>query len=339
MAYDAPMEEMAPALPEVTTPSTSPSSRMVHYDGSARLRVSKVQEAQDRITAIAGELGGLVENQYGDAITIRVPVARFEAGFAQVLALGDVLDKRISATDVTDAFFSTELRLRTARITRDRLVTLLGKAEDEQDKLFLIREISRLTEQIDRLEGEGRLLSSLASMSRISAVLEPRSAVAWQGAAEDAAELGWVRRLSPFSMAVAQAGKRLNLDVPEGMVNLRQKGHWVAESADGARAWSGRLDNQPSGDSAFWVAAVQERVGPEFASVTAGQVGGFSTLRMVSRDDKPYVWLVGIRVNGRHIDIFEVFYPSLEQEQRHQPAVQAAFAADGGAACRPASCR
>jgi hypothetical protein len=145
MAFDPPMEAMDEGQAEVATPSTSPSSRMVHYDGSARLRVSKVQEAQDRITAIAGQLGGLVENQYGEAITIRVPVARFEEGFAQVLAVGDVLDKRISATDVTDAFFSTELRLRTARITRDRLVTLLGKAEDEQDKLFLIREISRLT--------------------------------------------------------------------------------------------------------------------------------------------------------------------------------------------------
>lgn len=304
--------------------------RMVHYDGTARLRVAKVRDAQDAITAIAAAAGGLVENQYRDAITIRVPVARFDATFAEVLEVGDVLDKRITATDVTDRFVATELRLQTAVTTRERLVELLAQAEDEKDKLFLIREIQRLTEEIDRLEGQSRALSSLASMSRITAALVPRAAVAWRGSGDEAAEMQWLRALSPFDMDVARSGRKLTLAVPEGLVNLEERGHWVAESADGARVWSGVLRNDPRGDAAFWLAALAERLGPEFAAAEQGRVGDLSTLRLVSRDDDPYVWVIGIRVVGERLHLVEQFYPSLAHEERHGSQVRAALGGQGG---------
>jgi hypothetical protein len=329
------MEKNGAREPALSTVDTLPAAanRMVHYDGSAQLRVAKVDAAQQQITEIAAQAGGLVERQYGNAITVRVPVASFDATFAAVLRVGDVLDKSIMATDVTDQFFATELRLRTAVTTRERLVALLAKAEDEEDKLFLVREIQRITEIIDRLEGQSRTLSSLASMSRITAELVPRSRVAWNDGTSEADELQWIRPLSPFRMDVARGGKRLTLPVPDGMVDLREKGHWVVESADGTRAWAGRLPNQPLGDAAFWLAALQQRLSPEFASATPDTLGGFSTLRMVSRDDKPYVWMVGVRVVGNKLELVEVFYPSIDHERRHGPSIRAAFdAADGGAA-------
>ena len=319
MAMEPPVDAPAP------DDDPAPDDRMVHYDGHARLRVAQVAEAQDQLTALAAEVGGLVEHQYGTAMTLRVPVARFDETFARVLAVGDVMDKRITATDVTDSFVATELRLRTARTTRARLVELLAKAEDEQDKLFLVREIQRITEVIDQLEGQSRTLSALASMSRITAELVPRARVTWADSGREVDELQWIRALSPFRRSVAASGWKLELPVPEGMVDLQAKKQWVVESADGARAWSGRLPNAPEGDAAFWLAALQERLAPEFASATPDAMGGFTTLRLVSRDDQPYVWVIGVRVRGNRLDLVEAFSPSIEHERRHGPAVRAAL--------------
>ncbi len=332
-AMAPPSEAAQDSAPPPTSDPTPATSRMVHYAGSATLRVAKVDAAQAIITAIAADVGGLIERQYGGTIILRVPVARFDESMDRVLGVGDVLDKRVSATDVTDQFTATELRLRTAQATRERLVVLLAKAEDEKDKLFLVREIQRITEEIDRLAGQSRTLSRLATMSRITVDLVPRQQVTWSGGAGEADELRWIRALSPFRPDAAADGRRLALPVPEGMVALTDRGPWVVESADGARVWSGRLPNRPTGDAAFWLAAVQERLGPEFASATPDRLGTLSTLRLVSRDDQPYVWVIGLRVVGSKLEVVEIFYPSIDHERRHGPAVRDALTgADGGAA-------
>lgn len=305
--------------------------RMVFYNGMARLRVAKVDEAQRHLQALAAAVGGLVEHQYAGAITLRVPVLRFQEVYGQVLEIGEVLDKRISASDLTDRYAATALRLQTAQTTRDRLITLLAQAETEADKLYLIREIQRLTEEIDRLEGRSRALESMAALSRITVELVPRAQVTWQGSGEDAAELGWIRELSPFRMEVARAHRKLQLDTPEGMVALQERGPWVAESADGARVWSASLPNEPLGTTEFWLGALEARIAPEFSVAERGSLGRFLTLRLVSRDDAPYVWVVGVAVVGKRLHVVEQFFPSLAQEARYRDAVAVAIAEGGDA--------
>lgn len=326
-----PQEGMAPPEPE---PAKAGPARMVHYSGWARIRVVKPEEAADRVVALAKEVGGEVERVSTTVVTIRVPVGRFQETFDQLVGeLGDVLDKGISAEDVTEAFQSMELRLGTAKKTRDRLVELLAKSDNEQEKLALVREIQRVTEEIDRMEAQLRTLSRLASMSRITVELVPRQAQAWAGQAEDTAELRWLRALSPFRPDhLARVGKRLSLSVPEGMVQLTPRKRFMAESADGARIWSGRLDNEPQGTAAFWVGALQERLGPEFASAEVRTVGGFTVLTLVDRSDEPYTWVIAVRESGRKLDVVEAYFPTPAQRSRYQAAVDAVLTAAGGAA-------
>ncbi len=311
------------------TAGFSSGDRKVYYNGAARLRVAKIDEAQRRIQALAAASGGLVENRYAGAITLRVPVARFQKVFDQILELGEVLEKVISASDITDRYTATALRLQTAQTTRDRLITLLARAETESDKLYLIRQIQRLTEEIDRLEGTSRALESMATLSRITVQLVPRSSVTWQGSGEDAAALAWIRMLSPFRMDVARANRKLSLDTPDGMVALGEAGTWVAESADGARVWAAHLPNEPLGTAQFWMEALESRLAGEFSLAETGSTGRFRTLRLVSRDDLPYVWIVGVAVVGKRLQVLEQFYPSLAHEDRYREAVAAVLAGGG----------
>jgi hypothetical protein len=304
-------------------PADHAEQRMVHYDGYARLRVGKLEEAADALVKLATDAGGRVENLSRTRLVLRVPVAGFRDTFARMLGLGDVLDKTITAQDVTEAFQSVELRLQSARAARERLQALLAKAKDEREKLMLIRELQRLGEEIDQLESATRTIADLASMSRVTIDLVPREAVLASGPVPETSAFGWIRTLSPFRDEVQARGKRLSLPVPAGMVLLDLRKRFVAEGPDGARVRAERLENAPQGASGFWLDAIQQRLSPEFASAQTRDVGAWKVLRLVDRSEKPYVFVLAVRAEGRHLDLVEVYYPTEAHEARYADAVQA----------------
>lgn len=320
-----------PAPPPPPEPQGSPTkpapARMVHYDGYARLRVGRLEEGIDRVRAVAEARGGHVEQVSGRRVVVRVPVEAFRAAFDEVLALGEVLDQSLSAQDVTDAFTAVDLRLKTAEATRARLQALLARSEDEQEKLQLIRQIQRLTEEIDRLTAQVRTLAALASLSRISVDLEPREALAWQGPEDDLAELAWIRRLSPLRSEPPLEARKLELPVPDGMVRLSARGPWVVEASDGARAWAWKAKNEPLGDADYWLAALQSRLAREFASAEATSVGAWRVLRLVDRPvegggEGPFSWLIAVRVEGDRLQVFQAMTPDPASFERHRAALE-----------------
>lgn len=300
-------------------------ARMIHYNGWARIQVSRPEDLTREVGRMAEQLGGLVESLTPERVTVRVPVDQFDAAFKAFLALGEVVSKSVTANDVTDQFLAIDLRLATAKMSRDRLVALLAKAQTEQEKLQLLAQIRRLSEQIDVMESQLRTLSSLASLSRITIEAQARPAFTQTSRQDDPYGLGWIPQLSPFNRAVASGGDLLKIDVPTGFVALDDKEHFVAESADGARIWTGRLDNEPRGDSEFWAAALSERLGPEFQSVERQEVGGYMLLRLVSETADAYRYLIAVRASGDHLDLIEVYYPGPTQEARYGDAVLTAI--------------
>jgi hypothetical protein len=320
---------------EPATPEQPKAERMVHYDGWMQLRVSRVQDTLDAVAKLAEDVGGKVERMAGGSITVAVPVARFDSSFAMLTALGDLLNKSITATDITDQFTSTELRLRTAETTRTRLQELLARATEENEKLQLLREIARLTEQIDLLKSQVELLSTLASFSRITVEALPRQAVGQGVQRDEPWGLGWIQQLSPFRQDVVAAGKLLKLETPEGFVALDIDKRFVAESADGAVLRSGKLLNDPVGDTAFWLEAMKQRLEPEFTSIGREDWGEYAVLRMVQGEEDPYVYIVAVCAQDKWLQLVEVYYPSASQEERYGALVRQAVQGAPGVAQAP----
>lgn len=307
----------------------APVKRLVHYNGYAKLRVTRPTEVLDQVVALAASLGGFTERLAANSVTIRVPVETFEDTFEKVLLLGDVLEKSISAQDVTDAVMEIGLRLQTAEATRERLILLLAKARTEQEKLELLAQIQRLTEEIDRMQNQVRTLESLAAFSRLTVETVQREAMSARSSDEEIAEFRWIQRLSPFRRDVAYDGKLLELQVPEGLVALDNKRTFLTESADGAVFWATRLKNRPEGSSDFWLEALKVRLEPEFESVTSETVGNFKLLRLKDKSESPYLYLLGVYAHGDDLDLVEVYYPSPAHETRYGAAVKASI--QGGA--------
>lgn len=341
MAKSMPAPSMAPAPPPPPPGTPGPTTgadaadpaeaRMVRYDGYARLRVGGLEQVSDQLVTMTKAVGGRVETLSRTRLVLRVPVATFRAQFDAMLGLGEVMEKNISAQDVTDAFASIELRLKSAKATQERLQALLAKSRDEQEKLMLLRELQRIGEEIDAMEAQSRTLVDLASMSRITIELVPREALVSSGPVQESSAFAWIRQLSPFRDEVLSYGKHLPLPVPTGMVALDVKKRFLAESADGARFRAARLENDPEGNATFWLDALETRLAPEFARADRADVGAWKTLRLEDRSDTPYVYVLGVRTDGTTLEIVEIYYPTKAHEARYGDAVRAALTGGGAA--------
>ena len=300
----------APSTEPAAEPATEPTSsqRMVHYNGYLELRVTKADESIEQIKATIEEMDGYVESCSSRHVTVRVPVKAFPAAMEQTMALGDVLSRSVTAEDVTESYTAIDLRLQTARATRDRLVELLARAKNEQEKIALLKQIQRVNEEIDVTESQLRTLASLASYSRLSISLVPRDAFADRSHREDAVGLEWIQELTPFRRDVGSDGRRLSIETPEGLVVLSTRGRFVAESADGAVLWTGRLPNDPQGDADFWIEAIESRLASEFAVAEITTVGEWKVLRLVSDGEEPYRYLVGLIDDGKKLKLASLLY-------------------------------
>ena len=303
-------------------------AQMVHYNGYAELQVSRPEEVLDDIAELSKQYNGNIERRSTVSITIRVPKESFESVFSAVLELGEVISKSITSEDITEAYTSIELRLQTAKTTRDRLITLLEKTNDEQEKINILRQIQRLNEQIDLIESQMRTLQNLAELSTISVEVRARRAqsnlINNEGSIEPAG-FEWIHELSPFQNMVCTSGKRLELPTPSGLVSLRHRGPYSAESADGTVLRSTTLSNRPKGDADFWRRAIQKRLEGGFGNVEKGTLGQFATLTFWEDSDSPYIWSIAIQTDGSDLNLIEVYYPSLEQRERYQADIEASI--------------
>jgi hypothetical protein len=322
---------MEPAPEPEPDPSPEPDGpdRMVHYDGWAQIRTPRSEELVEQVVALVDEAGGHVETRSLRRVSARVPVEAFSQVWDSVLELGPVVSKELAADDVTDAFTDLSLRVDTLRATRDRLQALLAKATEERDKLQLVQQIHRLTEQLEVLEAQVRTLADLAALSRltVTAVAPDHHVVA---TAALPAGMSFIDRLSAFDRVEHEAlSKPVSLDAPEGFVRLDPR-QARFESADGASLWAFRLPNEPAGAADWWRQAVIDRIGEQLDDGSVASVGGWELVRFVEQGaTEPYVWHVGFRVDGKHLQVLQVTYPTQLQEDRYHQAVRAVLG--GGA--------
>jgi Domain of unknown function (DUF4349) len=333
MAGRSKMAMDAPSMPAEAAPAPEPAEgqpqaqRMVHYSGYARIQVARPADTVDQLSALVKEAGGYVENLSGNSLTLRVPVAQFQRVYEQILLTGTVLQRSMSAEDVTEAFTAIDLRLSSSKARQARLIQLLAQAKSEEEKIILVQQLTEVTEQIDQLEAQLRTLRRLADYSRITVELQERVPLSGGPAADESLAFTWISQLNPFSRGVESVGAPVLLTVPEGLVQLSRR-PFVAESADGARIWTTRLPNEPRGDAAWWLEAVRSRMERDFAKAELRSVGEWQLLRLVGPNEPAYRYLIGVRTDGKSLELVEVYFPTKDQEERYGKAIDAVLSGD-----------
>ncbi len=176
----APAPPRAPVPPPAPTrakdeapepPSSLEASRgpMLVYTANIWLATFEAEAALAAVEKLAKENGGFLSKRERLAITIRVPAERFSETLQAIEKLGDVIDRNVSARDVTDEFFDLEARLRSARAVHGRLLALLDKASSVEESIAIEKELGRVLAEIERLEGRLKLLRDQLAYSTITA--------------------------------------------------------------------------------------------------------------------------------------------------------------------------
>lgn len=318
------LADSAKRTAEIGTSPPTTDERKLHHEARIELLITNLRSAIQQITAWVEAQKGYVEHIDNERIIVQVPAGEFAASVAHVLALGKVIHKEIITLDITDAYRATELRLRIANATRKRLMDLLEKAQSEEDKLGLLKQIETVSAEIQFLTAQFELLKTKVEFSKITILLKTRNDIS-SGHFEPAS-LAWLNQLSPLDDTVARDSARLAFAPPHGMLPVTaDRKYWTAESGDKVMMRAFQRDNHPEGDTAFWRQAATLRLTPKYRSVETIEAGGFTLLRLVSHDDTPHSYYVGIKVDGARLKVVECYFPTTELESRYQEAIFASL--------------
>lgn len=301
------------------------AARMVVYRGDVQLRVRRQLEAMEQLGKLARDLGGFVQAQSGNVIILRVPVAVFSSALQRVGEAGEILHSSYSAEDIGDRVAELATRLQVVQEARARLLELLARAKDPYERLALLEEIKRLTEQVETLQATLETLGKLAAFSTITVTLQP--ILTGGGSSGPRSYFGWVRELVPQRATLDGDKDDLRLPMPKGFVQFSKDDALRAQAADTSILRGGRVRNEPEGTARFWADAIAfEMDGRDEEKVDQYRAGPLEVQVFRNKDAQPRWYVVGVAVAGKHVYVVEAFLPTEAAWKEHGDAIRAALA-------------
>jgi hypothetical protein len=172
--------------------TTDPMDRLILRTGQASIEVDSLEAGMTRLRQLARRAGGFVadaavqsgRNQVRQAtLELKVPSARFDELTEGLQPIGRLEFVNVSAEDVSEEFVDLAARAANGRKLEERLIELIRTRTGRlQDVLSVERELARVREEIERIEGRLRYLKTSAQLSTLSVSLhEPIPVVATQG--------------------------------------------------------------------------------------------------------------------------------------------------------------
>lgn len=200
------------------------TTSMLVRTGMASVEVRSLDSAMAAVQALATRHGGYVassEVQTGRdqvptaTLEIKVPSARYDALLAGLAPLGRVEHVNTSSEDVGEEYTDLGARLANAQRLEERLIALLAARTGKLEEVLSVeRELARVREQIERIEGRMRYLRARASLSTLRLSLhEPLPIVGAPGdnPIGDAFRQAWRNLVAVVAGTIALAGGLLPL--------------------------------------------------------------------------------------------------------------------------------
>ena len=180
-------ESSLPSSTAAGLPATTPADlgRDIIYRGTISVRASDVEAASREAVNIVQALGGFVFGQQVSSspesesrLTFKVMPADFMPVLESLSRVGELVDKQITADDVTERIVDFRSRIATAEASVLRLRDLLQEAPDLENVALIERELVQRETDLETLRGRLRTLTDLVSLATIEmAILQLREPV------------------------------------------------------------------------------------------------------------------------------------------------------------------
>ena len=196
-----------------------PMDRLILRTGQAGIEVDSLEAGMARLRQLAQRAGGFVADAAVQSGRDQVPRATLElkvpsAGFDELTEglqpIGRLEFVNVSAEDVSEEFVDLTARAANGHRLEERLVELLRTRTGKlQDVLTVERELARVREEIERIEGRLRYLQTSARLSTLSVSLhEPMPIVVSQGRGPiaEAFRSAWRNFVGVLAASIASLG-------------------------------------------------------------------------------------------------------------------------------------
>jgi hypothetical protein len=309
----------SPAAETAATANPEPASRLRVTSGYLELVVNDAERARQRVIDSVGQMGGYVEATTADSIVVRVPASRFDEAMAGFSGLGEVRARSVESTDVTESYADLGRRIEIAKRTRQRLYDLLEKTKDVQDQVQILREIRRLTEEIEQMSSALSVMEGQIQLSRISVQLVSR--IDETGSGRPGIPFPWIAALSPLRPSAGALAAGFAVAIPPEYAVFESGTRVRVEAADGTRFAMGAVPNEPRGDTAFWREALLYHLKDAFSKSDPVEAGRYQGAVFESKDIEPFSYLVAEAVRGDEILVAEAFFPNGASRARRLPGI------------------
>jgi hypothetical protein len=143
-----------------------------------QLVVTDIAASLDQISKLAKRFEGWVVSSdrsltHRGAIAIRVPSDQLDDVILLLRGMAEEVESEISTSeDVTDEYVDIQSRLTNQQATESALLRLLDRAETVEEALNVQRELSKVQQEIERMEGRIKFLEETSAFSLVSVQLK-----------------------------------------------------------------------------------------------------------------------------------------------------------------------
>ena len=136
-----------------------------------QLVVTDIAASLDQISNLAKRFEGWVVSSdrsliHRGAIAIRVPSDQLDDVILLLRGMAEEVESEISTSeDVTDEYVDIQSRLTNQQATESALLRLLDRAETVEEALNVQRELSKVQQEIERMEGRIKFLEETSAFS------------------------------------------------------------------------------------------------------------------------------------------------------------------------------
>jgi hypothetical protein len=102
-------------------------------------------------------------------VVVKVIPENLDRFLQKIRGLGELKNQTLGTEDVTKAYFDTDSRLKNARVMEQRLIEILKKkSQDVNDLLQVEKELGRVREQIEQMQGELKFMDSQVQFATVT---------------------------------------------------------------------------------------------------------------------------------------------------------------------------
>jgi anti-sigma factor RsiW len=160
------------------TPVPALANRKLIRNAKVELEIVRFDDAIQEITTFANEERGYVATSSSEKqangklkgeIVVRVLPENLDHFLQKIRVLGELKNQTLGTEDVTKAYFDTDSRLKNARVMEQRMIDMLKKKSDDiNDLLQVEKELGRVREQIEQMQGDLKYWDSQVQFATVT---------------------------------------------------------------------------------------------------------------------------------------------------------------------------